>query len=151
MWIPASHIPGSGSSCLEEAGRALSCTSRRPDPIQAQPLQQSPELAEPCGATTEDSQVPSDNGCQQSSLVFEFVFQNIVRSFWSMQPVQCGNISQMLKGNISTGKVRPKWSRVQGIIEIMVFVVQGPGTFPMLHSRASLTHSLEAALSNLKI
>lgn len=63
-----------------------------------------------------------------------------------MQPVQHGNISQMLKENIATGKVRPKQSRVQ---RIMVFVVQGPGSFPMLHSRASLT--LEVALSDLKI
>lgn len=53
----------------------------RPHP--SQPLQHSPELAEPCGATTEDSQLPSGNGCQQTSLVFEFVIQNIVRSFRS--------------------------------------------------------------------
>lgn len=81
-----------------------------------------------------------------TSLVFEFVIQNIVKSFQSTQPVQHGNISQMLKENIATGKVRPKQSRVQ---RIMVFVVQGPGSFPMLHSRASLT--LEVPLSDLKI
>lgn len=42
---------------------------------------------EPCGATTEGSQIPSGNGYQQTSLLFEFVIQNIVKSFQIPQPV----------------------------------------------------------------
>lgn len=76
-WIPGSYIPGFGSSYQEEADRALSCTRRKPDSIQTQPLQQNPKFSEPCEATTEDSlshQVPSGSGCQQTSLGFEFVY-----------------------------------------------------------------------------
>lgn len=145
-WIPASYIRGFGSSSLEEADRALSCTRRRPDPTQTQFLQHC------C--------VFWALQCHHRGLsgpIRKWLPANLT-GFWVCYPEYCQIIPDHTAcaawKHIPNVKGKYYHRKSQAQMEQNTednSVVQGTGSFPMLHSRASLTRSHEVALSNLKI